>query len=65
MNHDLRMAETYGDLAHRYIVRGDADNAAIVAARAAHFAGLFADTAEWRRRRRVVMLLRAIERATD
>jgi hypothetical protein len=53
MNQDYQLALMYGELAARYIRRGEADNAALLAARAMHFAGLYSLTAEWRRARGV------------
>lgn len=60
MNQDLRYALMYGELAARYIDRGEADNAALLAARAAHYAARYAVTPDWRRRRGAVRLLLAI-----
>lgn len=42
MNQDQRFAVMYGELAARYIRRGDADNAALLASRAAHYAARYA-----------------------
>lgn len=60
MNNDHRLAVMYGELCAVYIARGEAANAAILGARAAHFAGIYADTAEWQERRGAARLLWAI-----
>jgi hypothetical protein len=60
MNQDLRLALMYGELAERFMRRGEADNAALLASRAAHYAARYASTPDWRRRRGAVRLLLAI-----
>lgn len=60
MNQDQRLALMYGELTAAYILRGNADNAAILAARAAHYAARYAVTDDWRRKRGAARLLWAI-----
>ena len=60
MTNDQRLAVMYGQLALTYIARGDGANAAILAARAAHYAGRYAATVEYQRRGGMDRLLWAI-----
>lgn len=60
VNNDQRLAEMFGQLCLSYIAQGDSSNAAILAARAAHYAALYAVTGDWQRKRGAARLLWAI-----